>query len=408
MKFNKVGKVAGVTLATIAALGILTACGSSTARGGSASTSSSTTLKKGDLIGISMPTKADQRWNVDGANLVKDLQKAGFKAKLLYANNSTAQQSNDINNLVSAGAKAVVVAAVDGTAVGPAVQQAEQQGDTVIAYDRLIMNSKAVNYYVTFNLEQTGIYEANDIINKLNLKNGGGKGQPYNIALFAGSDDDNNAPYFFKGAWDLLKPYFESGQLVDPSGLVTKNTTDADWKSISVHAWDQNQAQKQMDAFMTKLGNKPLAAVLSPYDAISLGVMKSIKNARPDMTPSIPFSAKNPQNKSAWPVITGQDGMDIAVTNIYYGAQDETVFKNVAELASQTTSILTDLTKGTKPAPNAAPMNNGVINVPTWFLKSDELTKNPTGSQKSLHFEVDCGFIPESQYQKDISAPIIK
>jgi putative multiple sugar transport system substrate-binding protein len=151
-----------------------------------------------------------------------------------------------------------------------------------------------------------------------------------------------------------------------------------------------------------------LAAVLSPYDAISLGVMKSIKNARPDMTPSIPFSANNPQNKSAWPIITGQDGMDIAVTNIYYGAQDETVFKNVAELASQTTSILTDLTKGTKPTPNAAPMNNGDINVPTWFLKSDELTKNPTANQKALHFEVDCGFIPESQYQKDISAPIIK
>lgn len=404
MNLKKLAKMAVITLASVA---MLTACGSST-RGTSASPSKSNTLKKGDLVGISMPTKADQRWNVDGANLVKDLQKAGFKTKLLYANNRPSQQSDDINNLVSAGAKAIVVAAVDGTAVGPAVEQAESQGDVVVSYDRLVMNTKAVNYYVTFNLERTGILEANTIIDKLDLKGNGGKTTPLNIALFAGSDDDNNAPYFFKGAWDLLKPYFQSGQLVDPSGLITKDTTDADWKKISVHAWDQSQAQKQMDAFMTKLGQKPLAAVLSPYDAISLGVMKSIKSARPDMSPTIPFDPSNPQNKSAWPIITGQDGMDIGITNITFGAQAETVFKNVALLADQTTSILTQVADGKTPKSTDAPMNNGKKDVPTWLLKSDELVKNPTGDQKDLHYEVKVGFITESQYQKDIAAPIIK
>jgi putative multiple sugar transport system substrate-binding protein len=402
MNFKKLASTAIVTITSVA---VLAAC-SSTTRGSSATTS--TSLKKGDLVGISMPTKADQRWNVDGANLVKDLKKAGFKTKLAYANNSPSQQSNDINNLVSAGAKAIVVAAVDGTAVGPAVEQAESQGDVVISYDRLVMNTKAVDYYVTFNLERTGILEANTIIDMLDLKGNGGKDKPLNIALFAGSDDDNNAPYFFKGAWDLLKPYFQSGQLVDPSGLVTKDTTDADWKKISVHAWDQTQAQKQMDAFMTKLGDKPLAAVLSPYDAISLGIMKSIKNARPDMSPSIPYSASNQQNKSAWPVITGQDGMDIAISNITYGAQAQTVFKNVALLADQTTSILTQIADGKKPKSTDAPMNNGKKEVPTWLLKSDELVKDPTGEQKGLHYEVEAGFITEAQYQKDIAAPIIK
>ncbi|GGE35888.1 ABC transporter substrate-binding protein [Pullulanibacillus camelliae] len=404
MNFKKLAKMAVIIIASVA---LLSACGSST-RGSSASKSTSPSLKKGDLIGISMPTKADQRWNVDGANLVKDLKKAGFKTKIEYANNSPSQQSNDINNLVSAGAKAIIVAAVDGTAVGPAVEQAKSQGDIVIAYDRLIMNTKAVDYYVTFDLERTGILEANTIINKLDLKGNGGKTKPLNIALFAGSDDDNNAPYFFKGAWDLLKPYFESGQLVDPSGLVTKDTTDADWKKISVHAWDQNQAQKQMDAFMTKLSQKPLAAVLSPYDAISLGVMKSIKNARPDMSPSTPFSASNPDNKSAWPVITGQDGMDIGITNIKFGAQAQTVFKNVALLANKTTSILTQIADDKKPKSTDAPMSNGKKDVPTWLLKSDELVKNPTGDQKGLHYEVEVGFITEKQYQKDIAAPIIK
>lgn len=365
-------------------------------------------LKKGDLIGISMPTKADQRWNMDGGNLVKKLEEQGFKTKLAYANNSPSQQSTDINNLVSAGAKAIVVASVDGTAVGPAVKQAKDNGATVIAYDRLIMNTDSVDYYVTFELERTGILEAQTIIDRLDLKNGGGKDTPYNIALFAGSDDDNNAPYFFKGAWDLLQPYFESGQLVDPSGIVTKDFTTKDWKKISVHAWDQSQAQKQMDAIMTKLGDKPLAAVLSPYDAISLGAMKSIKNARPEMSPSIPFDSKNPTNASAWPIITGQDGMDIAITNIYYGAQEQTVFKDTSLLSDQTTDLLVDISKGNQPKSDKEPMNNGKKDVPTWLMNSDELVKNPKGDQKGLHYVVEVGFITEKQYQKNIKAPIIK
>ena len=389
--------VAGLMALSLAGCGTSTGGGGAPSRGGDASAAS--TLATGDLVGISMPTKADQRWNVDGANLVKDLEAAGFKTQLLYANNSPSQQSTDINNLVSAGAKVLVVAAVDGTAVGPAVEQAKAQGDTIIAYDRLIMNTTAVDYYVTFQLERTGTLEANAIINKLNLAGDGCKATPCNIALFAGSDDDNNAPYFFKGAWDLLQPYFASGQLVDPSGLVTTNFQDSDWKTISVHAWDQNQAQKQMDAFMVKLGNQPLAAVLSPYDAISLGVMKSIQNARPDLSP-----IKDP---TTWPVITGQDGMDIALTNITFGAQAQTVFKNVALLAQQVTTILTGLVAGQTPTSTDAPMNNGKIDVPTFLQMSDELVLNPTGDQKGLHYPVEVGFITEDQYQKDIAAPII-
>jgi putative multiple sugar transport system substrate-binding protein len=403
MNLKNIKKSALLAATGLLVASTLAACGS-TSRGGS---DDGATLKKGDLIGISMPTKADQRWNVDGQNLVKELEAAGFKTKLAYANNSTSQQSTDINNLVSAGAKAVVVASVDGTAVGPAVKQAEDNGATVIAYDRLIMNSEAVDYYVTFDLERTGILEANTIIDKLDLENGGGKDKPYNIALFAGSDDDNNAPYFFKGAWDLLKPYFESGQLVDPSGLVTKDTSWEDWKSISVHAWDQSQAQKQMDAFMTKLGDEPLAAVLSPYDAISLGVMKSIKNARPDMSPKNVFDPAK-ENKSAWPVITGQDGMDIAITNIYYGAQAQTVFKDVSLLAEKTTEVLTDIADGKEPKSEDEAMDNGSKDVTTWLMESDDLVKEPTGDQKGLHTVVDTGFITEEQYQKDIAAPIIE
>ncbi|MFT8358747.1 sugar-binding protein [Bifidobacterium aquikefiri] len=378
------------SLASVAMLAGFAACGVGSASRGSGD-SNAATIKKGDVVGISMPTKADQRWNVDGANLKKDLQNAGYKVVLSYANNSPSQQSTDINNLISAGAKAIIVAAVDGTAVGPAVAQAKAAGDTVIAYDRLIMNTDAVNYYVTFNLEMTGTLEANYIIDKLNLKNGGCKDTPCNIEMFAGSDDDNNAPYFFKGAWDLLQPYFKSGQLKDPSnhgGGITASFKNSDWKKISVHAWDQNTAQSQMDAIMTQAyahGEK-LSAVLSPYDAISQGIINSIKNHRPDMVPGT----------STWPIITGQDGMDIAIHNIYWGMQGQTVFKNVALLAKQTTKIITTLAAGKKPGNFSGKMDNGKIKVPTYYEKSQQLTK------ANLHTEVEVGFITESQYQKDI------
>lgn len=386
----KLSKMIIAGFASVSMLIGMAACGGRTATRGS-SNGSGTSIKKGDTIGISMPTKADQRWNVDGSNLKSDLQKAGFKVILSYANNSPSQQSTDINNLVSAGAKAIVVASVDGTAVGPAVNQAKAAGNIVIAYDRLIMNSDSVDYYVTFNLERTGILEADHIIDKLNLKNGGCKPTACNIELFTGSDDDNNAPYFFKGAWNLLQPYFKSGQLKDPSnhgGGITASFTNSDWKKISVHAWDQNTAQSQMDAIMSQAyshGEK-LSAVLSPYDAISQGVINSIKSHRPDMIPGT----------DSWPVITGQDGMDIAIHNIYWGMQGQTVFKNVALLASQTTKIISTLSNGRKPSGFGGTMNNGKMNVPSYFEKSQELTKS------NLHTEVEVGFITEAQYQKDI------
>ena len=133
--------------------------------------------------------------------------------------------------MVNNDAKIVVVASKDGTAVGPAVEKARDAGAKVIAYDRLIMNTDAVDYYATFQLEQVAC-SSHVLIDQLKLKDGATG--PFNIELFTGSPDDNNAKYFFKGAWDLLQPYFEKGVLVSPSqhgqGGVTKDFTVEDWQ----------------------------------------------------------------------------------------------------------------------------------------------------------------------------------
>ncbi|KJY53351.1 putative periplasmic binding protein [Bifidobacterium coryneforme] len=362
MKMMKRTMAAAVGLAMLAGLG---ACGGS--RSGD-NGSGSEAVGKGATIGVSMPTKSEERWNKDGNNLKSKLEKAGYKVVLSFADDKPAQQNADIENMVNKGAKIVVVASKDGTAVGPAVEKAKDAGAKVIAYDRLIMNTKAVDYYATFQLERTGVLEAQWLIDQLGLESGA-KG-PFNVELFTGSPDDNNAKYFFKGAWDLLQPYFKSGVLVSPSqhgGGVNKDFKLSDWQKISVQSWKTEQAQKDMESILdsTYAHGEKLDAVLSPYDGISQGVINAIQSKRPDMQPNSPN----------WPKITGQDAMEISVANISKGLQGQTVFKDVNKLADAVYDMIIELAEGKKVSGLNGKFNNNTIEVPSKLLDPKGITK---------------------------------
>jgi len=382
MKFTKkaIALVAGLAMC----MG-LAACGGS--RSGSASSDSSSKLEDGATIGISMPTKSEERWNKDGNNLKKKLESAGYKVILSFADDKPAQQNSDIENMVNNDAKIVVVASKDGTAVGPAVEKARDAGAKVIAYDRLIMNTEAVDYYATFQLEQVGVLEANYLIDKLGLKDGATG--PFNIELFTGSPDDNNAKYFFKGAWDLLQPYFESGVLVSPSnhgGGVTKDFTVDDWQKISVQSWKAEQAQKDMESILdsTYANGEKLDAVLSPYDGISQGIINAIQSKRPDMVPG----------SDTWPFITGQDAMEIAVANISKDMQGETVFKNVNDLADAVYDMIIEIAKGEEVTGINGEFNNNKIDVPSKLLDPQNITKD------NLSDLVSAGYITQERFDE--------
>ena len=362
MKMMKRTLAAAVGLAMLTGLG---ACGGS--RSGD-NGSGSEAVGKGATIGVSMPTKSEERWNKDGNNLKSKLEKAGYKVVLSFADDKPAQQNADIENMVNKGAKIVVVASKDGTAVGPAVEKAKDAGAKVIAYDRLIMNTKAVDYYATFQLERTGVLEAQWLIDQLGLESGA-KG-PFNVELFTGSPDDNNAKYFFKGAWDLLQPYFKSGVLVSPSqhgGGVNKDFKLSDWQKISVQSWKTEQAQKDMESILdsTYAHGEKLDAVLSPYDGISQGVINAIQSKRPDMQPNSPN----------WPKITGQDAMEISVANISKGLQGQTVFKDVNKLADAVYDMIIELAEGKKVSGLNGKFNNNTIEVPSKLLDPKGITK---------------------------------
>lgn len=345
-------------------------------------------IEKGATIGISMPTKSEERWNKDGNNLKKNLEDQGYEVVLSFADDKPAQQNADIENMVNKGAKVVVVAAKDGTAVGPAVEKVRDAGGKVIAYDRLIMNTEAVDYYATFQLEQTGVLEATYIIKQLGLEDGA-KG-PFNIELFSGSPDDNNAKYFFKGAWELLQPYFKSGVLVSPSnhgGGVTKDSTvDNTWQKISVMSWKTEQAQKDMESILdsTYSHGEKLDAVLSPYDGISQGVINAIQTKRPDMVPGT----------DTWPIITGQDAMEIAIKNISDGTQAQTVFKDVNKLAKAVEEMIVEIAEGKEVSGINGEFNNDKIDVPSKLLDPVEITKD------NLSDLVDAGYVTQEKFDQ--------
>ena len=300
-------------------------------------------------IGISMPTKSSARWIADGDNIVKTLQSKGYKTDLQYAEDDIPNQLAQIENMITKGVKVLVIAAIDGTTLSDALQKASSSGIKVIAYDRLIRGSPNVDYYATFDNFQVGVLQAQSIEKELGLKNGKG---PFNIELFGGSPDDNNAFFFYDGAMSVLQPYIDSKKLVVRSG-------QTGMKTVGTLRWDGAVAQSRMDNLLSaNYTDQHVNAVLSPYDGLSIGILSSLKGVGYG-TSDLPM-----------PVVTGQDAEVPSVKSIMAHEQRSTIFKDTRELAKVTASMVDALLSGSKPEINdTKTYNNGVKVVPSYLLK---------------------------------------
>ena len=350
---NKWTKLIGVAAAA-AMLIPMAACGSS--RGGDAA--SGEPKAAGDVnVGISMPEQMLERWKIDGENLKKQLEGYGYKVTLQYADGKTDLQTSQIENMANNGMDYVVIASIDGTATGAAAEQVAANGGKVIAYDRLVMNTDAVDYYTTFSLEEVGKLQGQYIEQKLGLKDG--KKGPFNVELMAGSPTDNNAGYYFKGAWDVLGPYYKSGVLTAKSGKVPASADD--WQSIGIDNWDRQKAQSEMENRVNSFYNDgtKLDAVLAQNDAEATGTYNTIEAAGWDY----------------YPVITGQDAEKANVQAIVKGKQSMTVYKDTRELAKATAEMIKALVEGKTPeAPDT--FNNGNKDVPSQLLTPVSVDKD--------------------------------
>lgn len=347
----KMKKILSLLIAGTMAFG-LTACGSSASK---SEESKSTSGGAGKTIGIAMPTKSSQRWIDDGNNVVKGFQALGYKTDLQYGEDVVENQVAQIENMITKGVNLLVVASIDGEALTDVLKKAKEAKIPVISYDRLIKKTDAVDYYITFDNFKVGVLQGQYIEKALGLKEGKG---PFNIELFGGSPDDNNAYYFFDGAMSVLKPYIDSKKLVVKSG-------QTDFKQAATLRWDGATAQARMDNLLSKnySGDK-IHAVLSPYDGISIGIISSLKGVGYG-TASL-----------AMPVVTGQDAELPSVKSIIKGEQTQTVFKDTRELAKKVVAAGDAVLKGTKVEVNdEKTYNNGVKVVPSYLCQPVSVDK---------------------------------
>jgi putative multiple sugar transport system substrate-binding protein len=353
-------------LKTILLAGVMAACAALAPDGAALAQSKPT-------IGIAMPTKSSARWIDDGNNIVKVLKERGYGTDLQYAEDDIPNQLSQVENMVTKGAKALVIAAIDGTTLSDVLKQAKAAGITVIAYDRLIRDTPNVDYYATFDNFQVGVLQAQSIENGLGLKEGKG---PFNIELFGGSPDDNNAYFFYDGAMSVLKPYIDSGKLVVGSGQMGMD-------KVATLRWDGATAQARMDNLLSAFyGKKRVDAVLSPYDGLSIGIISSLKG--------VGYGSGDQK----MPIISGQDAEVPSIKAMLRGEQYSTIFKDTRDLAKVTADMVDASLSGKQVSVNdTKTYNNGVKVVPSYLLKPVVVDKS--NWEKLL---VESGYYKRSQF----------
>ena len=310
----------------------------------------------GGLVGVAMPTQDLQRWNQDGENMKAQLEAAGYEVDLQYAANDIPTQVSQLENMIANGCKALVIASIDGSALGTVLAQAKEAGIPVIAYDRLIMDSDAVSYYATFDNWLVGVKQGEYIEQALDLANAGDK--TFNIEYITGDPGDNNINFFFDGAMSVLQKYVDAGTLVCPSGQVATLKDDGSYDKavVATANWATDAAQARFENILASYyaDGTQLDAVLASNDSTALGVANALESSY----------------TGNWPVLTGQDCDKPNMPNIVAGKQGMSVFKDTRTLASKVVEMVDALMKGAEPPINdTETYDNGVLVVPSFLCE---------------------------------------
>ncbi|MEM7694161.1 MAG: multiple monosaccharide ABC transporter substrate-binding protein [Pseudomonadota bacterium] len=322
-------------------------------------------------VGIAMPTKSSTRWISDGNSMVEQFQAAGYETILQYAEDDIPTQLSQVENMLVRGVDALVIAAIDGTTLSSALENAAAQGVLVVAYDRLIRDSGDVDYYTTFDNFKVGQQQAQTIVDALDMNNC----DPCNIELFGGSPDDNNAFFFYNGAMDVLQPLIDGGQLNVKSGQMGMDT-------VGTLRWDGSLAQARMDNLLSAhYTDDEVDAVLSPYDGLSIGIISSLKG--------VGYGSDD----QPMPVISGQDAEIPSLKAMMAGEQTSTIFKDTRELAKVTVALVDAALAGNEPEINdTETYDNGVKVVPSYLLEPLPVTVD-----NIKEAVIDTGYYTEDQ-----------
>ena len=291
-------------------------------------------------IGISMPTQSLKRWERDGFDMKSKLEDAGYTVELEFAgDNDVATQITQLEAMISGGCEVLVIAAIEGEApiegeaLVDVLEGAKEKEIPVIAYNRLIWDSEAISYYVSFDLFKSGLVLAEFIEDALNLKNTEG---PFNIEMIAGVPSYFSVNINYAGTMSVLQPYIDEGKLVIKSGRNTR-------EQCVIMDNDTDEAQERMEELIASQGYGPegekLDAVWCESDSIAQGVTKALLDAG--------YTAGE-----NFPIIVGHDCDIASVKNILAGTQSMSAFRDRRELVSRAVAMVDSILRGEEPEVN--------------------------------------------------------
>ena len=331
--------------------------------------------KRSVRIGVAMPTQTRQRWNQDGANMKRKLLDRGYSVDLEFGNNEIDLQIAQIDKMIEDGCKVIIIGAVDATSLSAVLDKAKNVGIKIISYDRLIMNTDAIDYYATFDNLAVGTMQGEYIEEKLGLKQGKG---PYNLEITAGSLDDNNTIFFFEGAMEVLRPYIQNKQLIIPSGLVNL-------KQCAIPHWKEPIAKERMlNILNTYYNDKHLDVALCANDSTAIGVIGALEDKG--------YFADDKK----MPIITGQDCDRKNMRLIINSEQTMSIFKDTRMLAEQVVNMVDAIVAGKEPETNdIGNYNNGVKFIPSFLVRPQFVDKD---NYKEVL--IDSGYYNEAEFKE--------
>ncbi|GAA1170972.1 multiple monosaccharide ABC transporter substrate-binding protein [Nesterenkonia xinjiangensis] len=378
------------TLTTVLGAGaaltlLLTACEGEGAGTGDGAGGDGDAAPEDMTIGVAMPTQTYERWLQDGGSIEQGLEDLGYGVDLQYADDDIPTQSQQIDQMITQGVDALIVASIDGSALTSQLDAAAAADIPVIAYDRLLTNSADVDFYVTFDNYEVGVNQAKSLLYGLGVLDESFEDAddapegPLNIELFAGSLDDNNSHLFWQGAIETLEPYLEDGTLEVPSGQDSI-------EQAAIQRWEQETAQERMENLLTShySGDDELDGVLAPADPLSRGIITALRN-----------DGWGPSIEDGMPIVTGQDAEIATISLIDQGIQHSTIFKDTRLLADEAVRAAEAYLQGEEPEANdTETYDNGEIVVPSFLLEVEMVLQD--NYEEIL---VDSGYYTEEQVE---------
>jgi len=332
-------------------------------------------------VGIVLPTKDEPRWLQDQARFEQVLKTAGFSSEILFSQGDSAKERANVEALLTKGAKVIIICPQDSAAAAAAANEARKSKAKVVSYDRLITNTDAVDYYVTFDSVQVGEAWGKFLAGKAT-----GKGN--NLYLYAGAASDNNAFLFFEGAWNILEPKIADGTFTvrnSSEAVALKGKAKLSREEMAkiigqvTTNWSFNDAKSKAEANLTAAAKEAKGTVFicAPND----GTARAIADA---------FAADK-EVKTYY--ITGQDAEKASVQYVIDGKQSMTVLKDTRVLATDAVTAAVAFLKGQVPAKTKT-YSNGKIEVPAKPTAVVTVTKENVKATI-----VDSGYYPASEFK---------